>query len=108
MRIKLQQVIQCTYFVKEYCNDKSFGTLPLHRVAIFFSGSITHMLFLVGMRAVKNITSKVSERMEQYITNLKTLQSSLGSASAIEGSVMIHRVAVDILEQGEILKNIGE
>lgn len=22
----LQQVIQCTYFIKEYCRDKSFGT----------------------------------------------------------------------------------
>lgn len=56
---------------------------------------------------MKNITSMVSGEMDQYIATLKTLQASLGDASAIEGSVMIHRVAADMLEQGETLKNIG-
>lgn len=60
------------------------------------------------MRTLNNITSKVNEEMDKYIANLKDLQRSLADASAIGGSVIIHRIAADMLEQMEILQDIGE
>lgn len=103
----LQQVIQCTYFVKEYCRDSSFGR-PSFTYATKPPNSPHIHHVCSGMRAIKSIASNVSEEMDLYIANLKRLQTSLGTASSIEGTVMIHRVAEDLLEQGETLKNIGE
>lgn len=59
------------------------------------------------MRTIKNITSKVKEEMDKYIQNLKDLQRSLADASSVGAYVMIHRIAADMVEHGEVLKDIG-
>lgn len=59
------------------------------------------------MRAVKNIALKVGEQIDQYINSLKELQRSLVDTSSVGSHVLIHRVAADMLEQAETLKNIG-
>lgn len=67
----------------------------------------TDLVLNPGKRAIKNISSAVAQQMDEYITNLKALQNALGTAAAIEGTVITHQVLDNVIEQGKILKEHG-
>lgn len=53
------------------------------------------------------MASKVAEEINRYIGTLKDLQRSLADTSVVASRVMIHRLAEDMMEQGEMMKSIG-
>ena len=91
----LLQVVQCTYFVKEYCSERRFGMYECtSRVLLSF------MRVYLGGRLLRDMTSLADQQAKDYIENLQKLRSSLSEHANVSTAVMVHRVC------GE-LQNIG-
>lgn len=86
----LQQVMECAYFIRDYCQDTSFGKRicrlwPYHPDAELIS---LHL----AIRLMKNMISMVDTRIEEYKTNLATLQQALLSRATVQCTVASYRV----------------
>ena len=82
----LLQVIQCTYFVKEYCSERSFG---MHVACAKLLASVEGVFS--GGRLLRDFTSFVDQQAEDYIDSFQNLRCSLHEHASVSAAVIVHR-----------------
>ena len=82
----LTQIIQCTYFVKEYCSERSFGMRE--NTSILSSVDCIYL----GGRLLRDTTSLVDQQAKDYIDALQKLRRSLNDHASISAAATIYRV----------------
>ena len=83
----LLQIVQCTYFVKEYCSERRFGMY-----ACTSSGSRKANSVYAGSRLLRDMASIVEKEANDYIDNLQQLRRCLGEHASVSAAVLVHRV----------------
>ena len=85
----LTQVIQCTYFVKEYCSERSFG---MHEKYIHSNVLSSVNYVYLGVRLLRDTTSLVDQQAKDYIDALQKLRRSLNDHASTSAAATIYRV----------------
>jgi len=80
----LLQAIQCIYFIKEYCSQRSFG---MHVVCAKLLASVEGVFS--GGRLLRNLTSPVDQPAKDYIRSFQNLRRSLHEHASV--SAAVHR-----------------
>jgi hypothetical protein len=85
----LIQVIQCTYFVKEYCSERSFG---MHE-NISIQTSLSSVDYVQqGGRLLRDTASLVDQQATDYVDTLQKLRRSLSDHASVSAAARIYRV----------------
>ena len=94
----LLQVVQCTYFVKEYCSERRFGMYECTS-----RGSEKADSVYAGGRLLRDMTSLVEKEANDYIDNLQQLRRCLGEHASVSATVLVHRVCGQVQEIGRVI-----
>jgi hypothetical protein len=94
----LQQVVQCTYFVKEYCSKRCFGMYECTS-----RGSKKAKNDYTGGRLLRDMTSLVEKDTNDYIDNLQQLRRCLGEHASVSAAVLVHRVCGQVQAIGRVI-----
>ena len=94
----LLQVVQCTYFVKEYCSERRFGMYE--RIS---RGYKKANRAYAGGRLLRDMTSLVEKEAIDYIDNLQQLRRCLGEHSSVSAAVLVHRVCGHVQAIGTVI-----
>ena len=94
----LLQVVQCTYFVKEYCSERRFGMYECTP-----SRSKKAKSVYAGGRLLRDMTSLVEKEANDYIDNLQQLRRCLGEHAGVSAAVLVHRVCGQVQAIGRVI-----
>ena len=94
----LLQVIQCTYFVKEYCGERRFGMYGCTS-----RGSKKAESVYSGGRLLRDMTSLVEKEANDYIENLRQLRRCLDEHASVSAAVLIRRVCGQVQVIGRVI-----
>jgi len=94
----LLQVVQCTYFVKEYCSERRFGMYECTN-----RDSKKAKSAHAGGRLLRDMTSLVEKEANDYIDNLQQLRRCLGEHASVSAAVLVHRVCGQVQVIGRVI-----
>ena len=93
----LLQVVQCTYFVKEYCSERRFSMYKCT------SRGFEAKSVYAGGRLLRDMTSLVEKEANDYIDNLQQLRRCLGEHATVSAAVLVHHVCGQVQAIGRVI-----
>jgi len=82
----LLQVIQCTYFIREYCGQRSFG---MHVVCVELLAFVEGVFS--GGRLLRDLAPLVDKYVKDYVDSFQNLRCSLYEHTGVGAAVIVHR-----------------